>query len=160
MFYGKYICQPGQASQSAKGGFRVTYVLWASQSNSGDAWDSNQAEFGNGLAGLLLIARVDNGGGASWDGLSGLDLGVGVIRCFLLCHNVLGHLLVVQFFDAWVRHDGSCEDLVLAVVFFSIVPGEIPKLCGRHCSILAGRLFMGSQIIAVQKRADNIPWNL
>jgi hypothetical protein len=96
---------------------------------------------------------VDNGGGAGWDGLSGLDLGIGVVRCFLLCHNLLGHLLVVQFFDAWVRHGESCEDLVLAVVFFWQVPDEIPKLCGRHCSILTGRLFTESQIIAVQKRA-------
>ena len=35
---------------------------------------------------------------------------------------------------------------------FSPVPDEIPKLCGRHCSILAGHLFMGSQIISVQTR--------
>jgi hypothetical protein len=96
---------------------------------------------------------VDNGGGASWDRVSGLDLGVGVVRCFLLCHNVLGHLLVVQFFDAWVRHDWSYEDLVSAVVFFTPILDENPKLCGRHCSILAGRLFMESQIKAAQKWA-------
>jgi len=43
-------------------------VLGPAESDSGDALDVLEAELGNGLAGLLLVARVDGDGGARGDG--------------------------------------------------------------------------------------------
>lgn len=82
---------------------RPTHVLWASQSDSGNAWNSDETELKNGLSGLLLSTRCNesrvSGGGV----LSSINLGIGVI--FLLCDNVLVlNLLVWELLNAWVGH--------------------------------------------------------
>ena len=83
-----------------------TYVLWASQSNSGDARDLDKRQLRDQLAGLLLIARVDHSLTASGGSFAGFQLGI-IVR-FILSSDVLRlwDLVVRQFFDTWVRHFG------------------------------------------------------
>lgn len=79
----------------------LTYVLGAAESDTGDAGDVLQAELGNGLASLLLVARVDGDGGAGGNaGITGLGLGVADLL------NVLGDLLIGKLFNTGIGH---CE---------------------------------------------------
>lgn len=81
----------------------MTYVLGSPEGDTGDALNLLQAELGNGLARLLLVARVDSDGRASWDGsLSGLSLRVGAVLGLLNIDLLL--LLVGEFFNSWVGH--------------------------------------------------------
>jgi hypothetical protein len=88
----------------------VTYVLWSSQSNTGDTRDLGKTKLANQLSRLLLIARVHDGS-TSGDALTTLDVRIRIIRSILLCGDILGDGLVIwEFFDAWVRHvGGSCS---------------------------------------------------
>jgi hypothetical protein len=80
----------------------VTHVLGSAESNASDALNLLQAKLGNGLAGLLLVARVDGDGRAGGDTtLLTLRVGAGVINLDLL----LG-LVVDNFFNTGVRHFG------------------------------------------------------
>lgn len=84
-----------------------THVLGASQSNSGNALNPLQTKLSNGLAGLLLVAGVDNGLRSTGASLASLNLGVGAVGAIVLSGDLLlGGLLVGELFDAWVRHDG------------------------------------------------------
>jgi len=80
----------------------ATHVLGSAESDASDALNLLQAELGNGLAGLLLVARVDGDGRAGGDTtLLTLRVGAGVINLDLL----LG-LVVDNFFNTGVRHFG------------------------------------------------------
>lgn len=76
------------------------YVLGAAEGDTGDARDVLQAELGNGLAGLLLVARVDGDSSAAGDDglVASLRLRVAL--------DVLGDLLIGKLFNAGVGH---CE---------------------------------------------------
>lgn len=105
---------PGTAAMRVAQGCRrrrlpwsVTHVLGPAESDAGDALDVLQAELRNGLAGLLLVARVDGnlstGGDAGVAGALVARLGAG-----LLIGN-LGDLLlglVGELFDTGVGHGG------------------------------------------------------
>lgn len=79
----------------------MTYVLGAAEGDTGDAGDVLQAELGNGLASLLLVARVDGDSSAGGDaGIAGLGLGVAALL------NVLGDILIGKLFNTGVGH---CE---------------------------------------------------
>lgn len=83
-------------------GLMQTHVLGSAESDASDALNLLQAELGNSLAGLLLVARVDGDGGAGGDTtLLTLRVGAGVINLDLL----LG-LVVDNFFNTGVRHFG------------------------------------------------------
>lgn len=78
-----------------------TYVLGAAEGNTGDAGDVLEAKLGNGLASLLLVARVDHDRGTAGDRGLNLTLGLGVAL------NVgVGDLLIGKLFNAGVGH---CE---------------------------------------------------
>lgn len=87
-----------------------THVLGPPQGNAGDALNVLQAELRDGLAGLLLVARVDGDRGARGDAgvTSNLiaRLGAGVIVGDLGAGLLLG--LVGELFDAGVGHFGVC----------------------------------------------------
>ncbi len=89
-----------------------TYILWASQGNTGDIWNADKAELGDEGASLLLVAVVDNGGLAGWHDLS-LGLRVRVVLDLL---DLLWGLLLVDLLDAWVGHFCGCLCILLAVV--------------------------------------------
>lgn len=67
-----------------------------------------QAKLSNGLASLLLIARVDGNVAACWHAdiaITSLNLGVGAVaRVFDLGDLLVW--LVFELFNAWVRHIG------------------------------------------------------
>lgn len=82
-------------------GRSLTYVLGAAEGDTGDARDVLQAELGNGLASLLLVARVDGDGSAGGNaGITGLGLGVADLL------NVLGDLVIGKLFNTGIGH---CE---------------------------------------------------
>lgn len=78
----------------------ASYVLGAAEGDTGDARDVLQAELGNGLAGLLLVARVDGDSSTAGDDglLASLRLRVAL--------DGLGDLLIRELFNTGVGH---CE---------------------------------------------------
>jgi hypothetical protein len=85
-----------------------THVLWSTKSNTCDAINMLQSELGNGLASLLLVARVDSDRGARGDvGFALLALGL-VAGVFLLDLGVLLLGLIGKLFNAWVGHFDRC----------------------------------------------------
>lgn len=79
-----------------------SYVLGTTESDTSDAGNVLQAELANGLASLLLVARVDGDSGTTGDGglIASLRLGgaAGIL-------NVgLGNLLVGELFNTGVGH--------------------------------------------------------
>lgn len=82
-----------------------TYVLGSAEGDASDALDAGQVQLLHGLASLLLVARVNDGGRASGQaGVARLDFGIGaVIVLLFLDGDVLG-LLVGQLFDSGVGH--------------------------------------------------------
>lgn len=87
-----------------------THVLRSAQSDACDALNVLQAELGDGLASLLLVAGVDGDGGALGD--HGITLLFGVAGLILLDLNVLLLWLVGELFNAGVGH--FC-DVVIAL---------------------------------------------
>lgn len=82
---------------------RSTHVLRSAESDASDALNLLQAELGNGLAGLLLVARVNGDGRASGDAaLLALRVGAAVVN---LLDLLLG--LVDNLFNTGVRHFGG-----------------------------------------------------
>ena len=83
-----------------------THVLWSAQGHTGDAINVLQSELSNGLASLLLVARVDSDRGARGHvDLALLALGL-VARLILLDLDVLLLGLVGELFNAGVGHVG------------------------------------------------------
>ena len=88
-----------------------TYVLWSAESDTGDAIDMLQSKLGDGLASLLLVARVDSDRGTCGDvGLALLSLRL-VAGVLLLDLGVLLLGLVGELFNAWVGHLVDCGRL-------------------------------------------------
>jgi hypothetical protein len=88
--------------------FLCTHVLRSAESDASDAVNVLQSELGDGLASLLLVARVDSDRGARGDvGLALLALGL-VAGLILLDLDVLLLGLVGELFNAWVGHVGGC----------------------------------------------------
>jgi len=82
-----------------------THVLGAAESDAGDAGDTGEVQLLDGLAGLLLVARVDHGGRAGGKaGIAALD--IGVVARIILDLDVL-NLLLGELFNAGVGHFGS-----------------------------------------------------
>jgi hypothetical protein len=83
-----------------------THVLRSAESDACDAVDVLQAELGNGLASLLLVAAVDSDRGARGDvGLALLALALRLlIGLLLLDLDVLLLGLVGELFNAGVGH--------------------------------------------------------
>lgn len=86
-----------------------THSLGPAESNAGDTLDVLQTELANGLACLLLVARVHSDGGSCGDARLGLGLAIGVrVRVCVLYLDVLLLGLVREFLNAWVGHvDGD-----------------------------------------------------
>src|SRR5690242_170691 len=87
-----------------------THVLRSAESDACDALDVLQAELGDGLASLLLVAGVDGDGRALGD--HGIALLLGVAGLILLDLDVLLLRLVGELFDTGVCH--FC-DVVIAL---------------------------------------------
>ena len=86
-----------------------TYVLWASQGDSGNSRNLDQSQLANQLACLLLIARVNDQSAASRDvSFASLDFRVVTVRVGIFCGDCLlvQDFLILDFFDAWVCHIG------------------------------------------------------
>lgn len=80
-----------------------TYVLGAAESNAGDARHAGQVQLLEGLAGLLLVAVVDDGGRAG--GQVGLAiLVVGLVAAVVLVDGGTLGLVVGKLFDSGVGH--------------------------------------------------------
>lgn len=93
-----------------------THSLGPAERHTGDALNVLQAKLADGLACLLLIARVHSNGGTCGDVALSLALGFGVRVC-LLDLDVLLLRLVADFLNAWVRHGELSTDFVVGVVF-------------------------------------------
>jgi hypothetical protein len=85
-----------------------THVLRSAERDACDAVNVLQSELGNGLASLLLVARVHSDRGARGDvGLALLALGL-VAGLVLLNLDVLLLGLIRKLFNAWVGHFDGC----------------------------------------------------
>lgn len=90
-----------------------THVLRSAESDTGDARNMLQAELSNGLASLLLVARVDGGDGrAGGDGRGfTLSIRVGVLVGILdggLSDLLSGDVLLDFLNTGFGRHDDRC----------------------------------------------------
>lgn len=82
---------------------RPTYVLGAAEGHAGDARHAGEVQLLEGLASLLLVAGVDDGGRAGGQvGLAILDVGL-VAAVVLVDGGTLG-LVVGKLFDSGVGH--------------------------------------------------------
>lgn len=82
--------------------YSLTYVLWPPQGDTGDALDVLEAELGNGLPGLLLVAGVDGDGGASGD--VGVNLLITRVGGRVIDLDNLLLRLVNELLNSWVGH--------------------------------------------------------
>ena len=82
-----------------------THVLRSAEGDTGDAGDALEVQLLDGLASLLLVTGVDDGGRATSATLARLDLGVGAVVILLLLDDGLLGLLVGKLFDTGVGHD-------------------------------------------------------
>jgi hypothetical protein len=78
------------------------YVLGSAESDTSDTGDVLQAELANGLAGLLLVARVNGDGGTTGDG--GLLASLGLRVAAGIFDLGLGDLIVREFFNTGIGH--------------------------------------------------------
>lgn len=87
-----------------------TYVLGAAESDSGDARDPDQvALLQQGLAGLLLVARVDYSSRTGGERSIAELFSIGLIAGILFLDRGLGLGLVVgKLFNSRVGHFGDC----------------------------------------------------
>lgn len=86
-----------------------TYVLGAAEGDASDARNSDQVELLESLAGLLLLAGVDNGGRASGETLAELFSFRFVAGLILFLDRGLGLGLVVgELFNSGVGHFDVC----------------------------------------------------
>ena len=90
----------------------------------------------HGLAGLLLVAGVDDGIGASGQaGVASLDLGVGAAVIILLFDGDLLRLVIRKLFNSGVRHAGQLNrSLKLAEATHTLQPhdGEVELAAGSE----------------------------
>jgi hypothetical protein len=100
------LCMPAAAAIVA-----CTHVLRSAEGDACDALNVLQAELGNGLASLLLVAGVDGDGGALGD--HGIAFLFGVAGLILVDLDVLLLGLVGELFNAGVGH--FCCDVVIAL---------------------------------------------
>jgi hypothetical protein len=78
------------------------YVLGTAESDTSDARDVLQTELANGLASLLLVARVNGNSSTTGDG--GLLTGLGLRGVGGVLDVGLGDLLIGELFDTGVGH--------------------------------------------------------
>jgi hypothetical protein len=102
------LCMPVAAAIAA-----CTHVLRSAEGDACDALDVLQAELGDGLASLLLVAGVNGDGGALGD--HGIALLLGVAGLILLDLDVLLLGLVGELFNAGVGHFCDVVMLVIAL---------------------------------------------
>jgi hypothetical protein len=70
-----------ESSEIASEGSQPTHAFGSSECDAGNAIDMLQAQLGNGLPGLFLVARVDGNGGTGRDGgLAALNLDLRLLR--------------------------------------------------------------------------------
>lgn len=81
-----------------------TYVLGTAEGNAGDAVDTDQVQLLDGLASLLLVTGVDDGGRAGREVGLLLAIGVGAAVIIVLVDGGLLGLLVGKLFDSRVGH--------------------------------------------------------
>ena len=81
-----------------------SYVLGAAESHTGDASDTGEVQLLESLAGLLLVAVMDDGGRAGGKVSLASILGIGIIAAVLLVDGRPLGLVVRKLFDSGVRH--------------------------------------------------------
>lgn len=107
-----------------------THVLWAAEGDTGDALDAGQVQLLHGLAGLLLVARVNDGSRASGQArVTRLDFGVGAVIVLVLFNLDLLGFLVGKLFDSGVGHFRK-----LCLICTSA--GKIVVAAGQPCLLL------------------------
>ena len=111
-----------------------THVLRSAEGDACDALNVLQAELGDGLASLLLVAGVDGDGRALGD--HGIALLLGVAGLILLDLDVLLLGLVGELFNAGVGHFVGLWVTTgvggAAISTFAELGSELPKMiCGR-----------------------------